>query len=89
MIGLIVILCIIAIIAIAIIPFMCFEFKHKDIKVFCISSVVIIISTCIASLITNLRLIEKPKAIDVYRDKTTLEITYKDNVPIDSIVVFK
>lgn len=43
----------------------------------------IIIAIC---LIINLR---KPKAIDVYQDKTTLEITYKDNVPIDSIVVWK
>lgn len=31
----------------------------------------------------------KPRAIDVYRDKTTLEITYKDKVPIDSTVVWK
>ena len=31
----------------------------------------------------------KPKAIDVYRGKTTLEITYKNRVPIDSIVVWK
>ena len=31
----------------------------------------------------------KPKAIDVYRGKTTLEITYKDRVPIDSTVVWK
>ena len=31
----------------------------------------------------------KPTAIDVYRDKTTLEITYKDGVPIDSTVVWK
>lgn len=31
----------------------------------------------------------EPRAIDVYRNKTTLEITYKDNLPIDSIVVFK
>lgn len=30
-----------------------------------------------------------PQAIDVYKGKTTLEITYKDSVPIDSIVVFK
>lgn len=30
-----------------------------------------------------------PSAIDVYRGKTTLEITYKDNIPIDSVVVFK
>ena len=31
----------------------------------------------------------KPKAIDVYRDKTTLEITYKNNVPIYTVVVWK
>lgn len=31
----------------------------------------------------------KPKAIDVYRDKTTLEIIYKNNVPIDTVVVWK
>lgn len=32
---------------------------------------------------------QNPQAIDVYRGKTTLEITYKDSVAIDSIVVFK
>ena len=31
----------------------------------------------------------KPSAIDVYRGKTTLEITYKDSVAVDSVVVFK
>ena len=31
----------------------------------------------------------RPKAIDVYRDKTTLEITYKNSVPIDTVVVWK
>ena len=31
----------------------------------------------------------EPKAIDVYRNKTTLEITYKDGIPVDSVVVFK
>lgn len=30
-----------------------------------------------------------PTALDVYQGKTTLEITYKDSVPIDSVVVFK
>ena len=30
-----------------------------------------------------------PSAMDVYRGKTTLEITYKDSVAIDSVVVFK
>ena len=31
----------------------------------------------------------RPKAIDVYKGKTTLEITYKDKVPVDSTVVWK
>ena len=31
----------------------------------------------------------KPSAIDVYRGKTTLEITYKDGIPTDTVVVFK
>lgn len=31
----------------------------------------------------------KPTAIDVYRGKTTLEITYRDSVAIDSTVVYK
>ena len=30
-----------------------------------------------------------PTALDVYRGKTTLEITYSDSVAIDSIVVYK
>lgn len=30
-----------------------------------------------------------PSAMDVYQGKTTLEITYKDGVAIDSVVVFK
>lgn len=30
-----------------------------------------------------------PAALDVYRGKTTLEITYRDSVAIDSTVVYK
>ena len=33
--------------------------------------------------------IKKPKAIDVYQGNTTLEITYKDSIPIDSVVVWE
>ena len=29
------------------------------------------------------------QALDVYRGKTTLEITYRDSVAIDSTVVYK
>lgn len=32
---------------------------------------------------------EHPTAIDVYRGKTTLEITYRDSVAVDSVVVYK
>lgn len=32
---------------------------------------------------------DKPTAMDVYQGKTTLEITYKDGIAIDSVVVFK
>lgn len=30
-----------------------------------------------------------PTAMDVYKGKTTLAITYEDGVPVDSVVVFK
>lgn len=32
---------------------------------------------------------DNPTALDVYEGKTTLEITYRDNIPVDSVVVFK
>lgn len=31
----------------------------------------------------------EPTAMDVYQGNTTLEITYKDGIPVDSVVVFK
>ena len=37
----------------------------------------------------NLVHYNEPKPIDVYRGKTTLEITYRDSVAIDSTVVYK
>ena len=41
------------------------------------------------SLFVGLFIIDTPTAMDVYRGKTTLEIIYKDGVPVDSVVVFK
>ena len=32
---------------------------------------------------------DEPTAMDVYQGKTTLEITYRDSIPVDTIVVFK
>ena len=43
-----------------------------------------IISICYFADISNI-----PSAIDVYRGKTTLEITYRDSIPVDSVVVYK
>ena len=50
-----------------------------------------IYSFIFSSIIFILLLLQlnKPTAIDVYRGKTTLEITYKDKVPVDSTVVWK
>lgn len=33
--------------------------------------------------------VDKPTALDVYRGKTTLEITYRGSVVVDSVVVYK
>lgn len=32
---------------------------------------------------------KEPKAIDVYRGLTTLEITYRDDIPTDSTVIYE
>jgi hypothetical protein len=49
-----------------------------------------IIFSCLAlgSLLSIINYNE-PTALDVYQGKTTLEITYRDSVAIDSTVVYK
>ena len=42
--------------------------------------------TCLMIEYTNKDI---PKALDVYQGKTTLEITYRDSIPVDSVVVFR
>ena len=37
----------------------------------------------------SVKTLKSPTALDVYQGKTTLEITYKDSIPVDSVVVFK
>jgi nitrate reductase gamma subunit len=32
---------------------------------------------------------KEPQPIDVYRNKTTLKITYQDSIPLDTVVVWK
>ena len=53
---------------------------------------VIMITITVCSIIAMFLMfahLSKPKPIDVYRGNTTLEITYKDNVPVDSVVIWK
>ena len=53
---------------------------------------IIMITVAVCSIIAMFLVfahLSKPKPIDVYRGNTTLEITYKDNVPVDSVVIWK
>lgn len=58
------------------------------IKVAKISSFIRLIMAIII-FILFLIIVSKPTAMQVYQGKTTLEITYKNGVPIDSVVVYK
>lgn len=49
-------------------------------------TICVIVAVAIGSLLWGEETI---KPIDVYRGKTTLEITYRDSVAIDSVVVWK
>ena len=55
--------------------------------------VIFTLGVCFGNLICDLgdMIVEKhrPSALDVYRGKTTLEITYRDSVAVDSVVVYK
>lgn len=55
----------------------CFEIRK--------GSIIALATVCVCGIIK----ISTPQAIDVYRGRTTLEITYRDSIPIDSVVVFK
>ena len=58
--------------------------NHVDITEFilyCFATIMVLCAFMVYSV--------SPEAIDVYRGKTTLEVTYKDSIPIDSVVVFK
>ena len=61
-----------------------YAYIHKDEVIFAI-----FVFSAIGTTFINDALKEEPSAMDVYQGKTTLEITYKDGVPVDSVVVFK
>lgn len=64
-----------------IIDFVSDKKKRFPISIFLASIAGVLMMTAVA--------IGSPSAMDVYRGKTTLEITYKDGIPVDSVVVFK
>lgn len=64
----------------------CEKKEHKD-----NTMVVFTIMCSMWALAASVSLItyNEPTALDVYRGKTTLEITYRDSVAVDSVIVYK
>lgn len=54
-----------------------------------VPSFITIILLTLGIIVSLIVISDTPQAIDVYRGNTTLKITYKDGVAIDSTVVFK
>ena len=56
----------------------------------CLKSWCTILLSCWAMVsFVSLATYNTPSTLDVYRGKTTLEITYRDSVAVDSVVVYK
>lgn len=51
----------------------------------------VLVGTILTAIVSGIMYsINSPvEPLDVYQGKTTLEITYKDSIPVDSVVVFK
>ena len=60
------------------------EYKESNTKIF--TYILLVYSFLV--LILSVSYTTKPRAIDVYKGKTTLEITYRNGVPVDSTVVW-
>lgn len=55
-----------------------------------LSAILLTMTTCVLfALLSSYENRDTPSAIDVYQGKTTIEITYRDSIPVDSVVVFK
>ena len=53
------------------------------------TGVILLVSVLIIAITMEIVSRDRLTALDVYRGKTTLEITYRDSVAIDSTVVYK
>ena len=61
------------------------DIDNRAISCFC----AIIVGVMLTVVIIDYKHKDNPTALDVYEGKTTLEITYRDTIPVDSVVVFK
>ena len=62
--------------------------NNKDGR-FCSAILLTFTAMILVAVISSYENRNTPTPLDVYRGKTTLEITYKDSIPVDSMVVFK
>ena len=53
------------------------------------SAIVLLIIAVIGLLLMMAYINDTPTALDVYKDKTELRITYDGKVPVDSVVIYK
>ena len=78
----------ILIIFLSILCIQCSEETHYSWGVLCGFSLFALIALeilCINEIVSG----QRPKAMDVYQGKTTIEYTIRDGVKVDSVVVFK
>ena len=61
--------------------------KDSDRAISCFFT--IMISVIITGVFIDYKHKDNPTSLDVYQGKTTLEITYRDSIPVDSTVVYK
>ena len=61
--------------------------KDTDRAISCFFAVMV--SVILTGVFIDYKHKDKPTALDVYQGKTTLEITYRDSVAVDTVVVFK
>lgn len=77
------------IVIVAAIVLLIYSMANSDMDVFC-SGMMFAIGVLIAFILGGIMWAKPlPRAIDVYRNQTTLQITYQDSVAIDSVVVWK
>lgn len=78
-------------ISLAIIIVLVFAVLYTDVKGYTSTFGGMFIGAFIVLLVSIIMSEEEPpiRPIDVYRGKTTLEITYRDSVAVDSVVVWK